>query len=374
MLHIITGLSMGGAERALYKLLSGGLAQGADCAVISLSNGGVYADKIMELGVPVYQLGIKGGVPSPYSVIKLLSVTKKFQPDLIQGWMYHGNMAASVSSLGVKREVPVCWNIRQCIYDIKDEKVLTRFVIYANSWFSSKPSSILFNSYLSKKQHKRLGFKSDQCSVIPNGFDLEVLRPDKSCSESMRAEFGIGVDEFVVGHVGRFHPVKGHKSFITAAVSLSKKVEKLKFLMVGTGVSYSNMEFAKLIPSELSEKFILLGERNDALSVMQAMDVFCQSSIAEAFPNVVGEAMSLGLPCVVTDVGDCKKIIGDSGIVVRRCDNDALINALLEVVGMPRGRLLEMGLNARLRIKERYELSRVISEYKDLYTRLCASP
>jgi glycosyltransferase involved in cell wall biosynthesis len=367
LLHIITGLNTGGAERALYALLAGGLARRFDCAVLSLTDEGTMGAPIAALGVPVYSLGMRAGMPGPGALWRLRHYIRSVRPDMIQGWMYHGNLAASLAARLAPDRPALAWNVRQCLYDLGNEKPLTRQVIRANRVLSRRPDATIYNSRLSREQHERFGFSAEKGVIIPNGFDLSLLRSDPDVGVVVRREFGLDPGGLVVGHVARFHPMKDHAGFLRAAVEVAKHVPQARFLLIGHDVSPDNPELAGIVPIDLRERFIFAGERRDVTRLMQAMDVLCLSSWSEAFPNVLGEAMACGVPCVTTDVGDSASIVGETGFVVPPSDSTALANALITMLKKPPSERRTLGLKARGRIHNHYSLDKVVDLYTLLY-------
>jgi glycosyltransferase involved in cell wall biosynthesis len=370
ILHVATGLSTGGAERALYSLLAGGLANRADTAVVSLRDEGTMGPLVAALGVPVYSMNMASCISGASVIAGLRRIVRSFGPDLIQGWMYHGNLAASAAAWMNQNRAAVAWNIRQCLYDIKVEKPLTRQVIRANRCLSRQADAVIYNSRLAKAHHESFGLAPDRSQVISNGFDLERLRPDPETRMAVRREFNMPKDALVIGHVARFHPMKDHVSFLRAAVTVARQVSNIHFLLAGREVSLQNSALVNIVPLELMERFIFTGERMDVHRLMQAMDIFCLSSWSEAFPNVLGEAMACGTPCVATDVGDCRDIVGDTGILVPPSDSVALAEGLLAMSTMPTANRVGLGLAARTRIEERYALQAVVEQYVELYQKM----
>lgn len=370
ILHIITGLSTGGAERALYNLLNGGLAKYFNTHIISLSNEGTIGPQIKALGVPVTSLGIRGGLPNISALLKLRRIVKEFRPALIQGWMYHGNLAATMACALSQGCPALAWNIRHCLYDLGHEKLVTRQVIRANRFFSSAPAALLYNSCLSRKHHENFGFASSNGRVIPNGTDEQEFRfSDESCKR-VRRELGIPTTSQVVGHVARLHPMKDHPRFLRAAAVIALRYPELHFLLSGRDVSQENKALVQLLPASVHDRFHLLGERRDVSELMAAMDVFCQSSWSEGFPNVLGEAMATGVACVATDVGDSSIIIGDTGVVIPPRDEKALIGGIESILKMPPEVRCQMSVRARTRIEENYSLGSVVKRYAALYKKL----
>lgn len=366
-LHTITGLSTGGAERALYNVLAGGLASEFESTVISLRDRGTFADQIEALGVSVYTLGIRGSLSLPRVIYRLRRLAKEVKPDLIQGWMYHGNLAATLAASGSPTSSRVIWNIRQSLDQISKEKRLTAQVIRGGRAFSRSVDGIIYNSHRSFCQHTHFGFDAQHAHVIPNGFDLDEFRLDPALGQSVRAHLGVPQNALVVGHVARFHPMKDHPNFLRAAVLVAQKNSCAHFILVGKDVGPTNAALSDIIPKNLLDRFVFTGEQNDPASFMQAMDVLCSSSWSEAFPNVIGEAMACALPCVVTDVGDCAVIVDNTGIVVPPSDSQALAEGLLTMLEKSQAERDQLGHAARSRIKGHYALTQVVSRYTELY-------
>ena len=123
--HIITDLDTGGAEIMLYKLLSSLHDEALNSSVISLMGRGKITERIEALGVKVETLDLgQGERPSWQTIKKLRQFMRSFNPDIVQGWMYHGNIAATVAVFlfdPMRRKVKLFWNVRQTLYDINSE-------------------------------------------------------------------------------------------------------------------------------------------------------------------------------------------------------------------------------------------------------------
>jgi len=368
VVHVISGLSTGGAERALYNLLQGGLGTEFDNHVISLNDAGtIIGPQIEALGVPVTALGMNAGKPSITSLSKLRKTIKVLQPDLIQGWMYHGNLAATLARSVASQNVALIWNIRQSLYKIKDNKLLTRQIIRANRFFSNSPDALLYNSQLSQQQHEAFGYAATHGKVIPNGIDLQRFIFSEDSRQRLRAELSIPLEALVIGHVARLHPMKDHSGFLQAAEIIIANYPDVHFVLIGKDVSLDNTDLKQQIPSPMQNNFHLLGERSDVADLMSAMDIFCQSSWSEAFPNVLGEAMAVGVPCVATDVGDSAFILGESGIMVPPRDPTTLSEGLETLLALPFTDLKLLGVQARKRIENKFALDAIVKIYSSCY-------
>lgn len=368
IVHIITGLSTGGAERALYNLLHGGLKDKFDSHVISLSDLGTIGPQIKALGVSVTTLDMPAGRPTLSGVLKLHAAIKEIGPDLIQGWMYHGNLAATLARAMFASNAVLVWNIRQSLYQINNEKRMTRLVIRANGLLSNSSDALLYNSQLSRQQHEALGYADIKGKVIPNGIDIQRFSFSDNARLNLRNELAIPADALVVGHVARLHPMKDHRMFLQAAVDIAQSNTNVHFVLSGRNVSLDNPDLEKIIPDELLERFHLLGERADVAQLMSTMDILVLSSAwGEGFPNVLGEAMAVGVPCIATDVGDSALVIGDCGTVVSPGDKAALISALVAMLALPTRERRQLGEQARRRIEEHFTLAAIVDKYASLY-------
>ena len=146
-----------------------------------------------------------------------MRLTRESGPDLIQGWMYHGNLMATIASAASHGRVPVLWNIRQTIYDLGRERRLTAVVIRQGARLSRYPAAIVYNSITSAEQHEAIGYRTDKRVILPNGFDCEMFHPDPEARSSLRKELGLPVDSVLIGLIARYHPMKDHAGFLKAA-------------------------------------------------------------------------------------------------------------------------------------------------------------
>lgn len=367
---MITGLATGGAEMMLLKLCSRLDRHLFAPSVISLSDKGEVGPFIEALGIPVYTLGMHPSRPSLSGWLRLRKLFSTLRPDLVQGWMYHGNLAAS---LVARNRVPVVWGIRQSLYGLDNERVLTRWVIKLGASMSHRyPRAIVYNSCTSAQQHETFGFGTSRSRNIPNGFDTEDFYPDEYARISVRNELGLDENVVLIGLIGRYHPMKDHRNFLNAAALLGKEFPDVHFLLAGQGADAKNVALGAMIMEfGLSDRVFTLGERRDIPQLNAAFDIASSASAwGEGFANVIGEAMSCGVPCVVTDVGDSAWIVGNTGKVVARRDPIALAAAWKSLILLSRIKRQQLGIQARQRVIENFSLESVVKQYEDLYSTL----
>ena len=373
MLHVITGLGSGGAEMMLYKLLSGMDRKRFACTVVSLTDEGHMAERIRSLGIPVYCLGMKGAASMPRAMVRLIRMMKAEGTQLVQCWMYHADLLGGVA--GWFAGIPVIWGIRQSNFDPVSSKPATIRIMRWCARLSSKiPRRIVCCSDTACLIHKQQGYDAKKMVMIPNGFQTEKYRPDDLVRERTRLALKIPADAVVIGIVGRFDPQKDHKTFIKAAGQVVRRMRGLYFLLCGKGLSADNAELMAWIHEEsVADQCLLLGQRNDLNQLYCAMDVMVSASAyGEGFPNVIGEAMACGVPCVVTDVGDSAAIVGDSGRVVPPRDPEALAAAMHEMLMLSVEERKRLATAARQLIEDNYALPTVVARYQNLYEEVAA--
>src|SRR5882724_3688140 len=351
IIHIINDLSIGGAEMMLYKLLSELNRERFDPVVVSLRNRGLLNRRIESLGVPVYSVAMRLALPTPTSCWRLIRLIRRLKPDLIQGWMYHGNLAAQIAGAFASRTVTVVWNVRQSLHGLNYEKRSTAIVIKLGALLSSLPARVIYNSKSAAAQHGVMGYQLQNGVVIPNGFITKLFTPSLEARRSVRTELGVAEDVLLIGLVGRYHPVKDHENFLRAAALLLRSHPDVQFVLCGEKVNWINPALCSLIDElKLAERVHLLDQRQDMPRITAALDIATSSSRAESFPNVIGEAMSCGVPCVVTDVSDLVWIVGETGRIVPPRNARALADGMRDLVEMgSEGRAI-LGKSARERV------------------------
>jgi glycosyltransferase involved in cell wall biosynthesis len=354
----------------LFKLLSQSDRRCFRHTVLSLMTRGRLGRIIESVGVPVHALGIRQGrMPGPFAIWKLIRRVRTLRPDILQGWMYHGNLAALFAQEVSPGRIPLVWNIRQSIDDIGKEKKFTHLVIRIGALFASRPVRIIYNAGVSRKRHAKLGYPGRKSLVIPNGFDCVRFSPDKTKRIALRFSLGLDNDALLIGLVARFHPVKDHAGFLQAAALLNRRFPEVNFVLAGQGTGPDNAGMTVRIRRlGIDGRVHLLGARNDVPEIMAALDIATTASAwGEAFPNVIGEAMACGIPCVVTDVGDSARVVGETGVVVPPKDPEALAKGWESVLKLSQTDRDLLGRAARGRILNLYSIEKIDLQYETLY-------
>lgn len=371
VLHVISGLGVGGAETALYRLVSGAHEGGNSSythAVVALTPGGAMAQRLRDAGVELVAFDFRKAPVSNF--FGLLSLMRRSRPDIVQTWMYHADMFGGIAArLSGNRNV--IWGIRTSALNAGSSR-FTAVIRQTCAWLSRwVPHTIVCVAEAARRSHVRAGYDAGRMIVVPNGFDLSRLVADKGAVESLRKQCGFEPQQMVIGTLGRFNISKDQHNFVRAAALLAIRHENLRFLMVGRGLDRENTELMRWIDQTgYADRFMLLGERADAPVCLAAMDIFCLSSRNEGFPNVVGEAMAMSVPCVVTDVGDAAIMVADTGVVVPKEDAHALASGIEKILAMSPEELRRLGKKARARIHAEFTAERARERFEALYQRL----
>lgn len=294
---------------------------------------------------------------------KILGTT----PTAISGWMYHGNIVATLLKLFVFRQARCIWCIRAALATYPQLNQRSKAVIVLNAWLSWLPDQILYNSRKSQTDHEDFGYSSKRSALIQNGFDTEQMSPSATDRLHIRSELSIAGDTPVVGLVGRHHFDKDIENYIRAAVLVLKENSNYQFFAIGSGIHYGNQKLATLVPDHLKSKIQLLGPKPNPFLYLNAFDLFVSSSRTESFANAIGEALCAGLPCVATDVGDSATIVKDSGLIVPKENPEALAEGILNILNLPKETLKIMAQKARDRAVSDYNLTKVAETFLQYY-------
>lgn len=353
----------------LFKLLSTMDRRRFECAVISLTDRTELLREFESLGIPVNVVGSRAWYSFPWAFCRLIGQLRKFQPDLVQGWMYHGSFAATCASVFLPTKTPVIWNIRAATVSPQLQRFRTRALIWASRWIANRPAGILNNSRASATFHElEFGYPAQLTKIIPNGFDPTRFKSDDLNRKKIRVDLGVPQDAPLVGLVARLDPSKDHENFLRTADALSKEFPEMYFVLIGTEITKENLAaIFKCGPHMPEGHLIVRPPRADIEVIHQALDIEVLSSRSEGFPNSIGEAMACGVPCVVTDVGDCALLVGDTGRVVAKENPVALAGAIRELVQLSPTDRRQLGQRARQRIIDHFSMEAVCRSYEDYF-------
>lgn len=341
ILLFLGSLRNGGAERQFSQLASGLSGRGHDVRIATVYPGGLHWDRLSERTPEL--LDALFPVRSAFKGTRILNHIRApwvlreriadFEPDIVYSALHQANLMAWLA-VRLCRDVQLVWGIRASADQLNPARAIPFRIC---SLLSKGVPLIIANSRAGQLYHASRGFRPGRWDVVPNGIDLVRFQFSREGRCRVRQEWGIGQQGKLVGIVGRPNAMKAHADFLAAADILSRSRDDVRFVCVGVDEKGA----ASLNLGALSVRgrahVHWAGTRRDMAAVYSALDVLVlPSRYGEGFPNVVGEGMACGVPCVVTDVGDARRIVGDLGMVVPPSQPTRLAGAVEAALGTSR--------------------------------------
>jgi glycosyltransferase involved in cell wall biosynthesis len=358
---LIRSLDYGGAEMQLTVLANGLARAGRSVSVLVFYPNGALRERLSP-DVTVRYLGKRGRWHLMGFLRSLFRVLDEEHPDALYAFLPAATLLACLTRLR-SRKVKLAWGVRASYVDPTRYDWLSRLTYWLEGRFSHCPDLIISNSEAGRRHAVSRGFPDNgRFIVIPNGIDVEHFRPDRGLRAAVRMEWDVLPHEMLVGIVARLDPMKDYPNFLQAAAKLARRERGVRFVSVGTGPE----DYAAILREQarrlgLNEKMIWAGPRGDLPAVYNALDLLVSSSaFGEGFSNVLGEAMACGVPCVATEVGDAREILGDTHTVAPPRNSDALVESIVALLGRLRTDGASLGARARKRIVENYSVEALV--------------
>lgn len=365
VLHVIGSLENGGAEAVLYRIAT--YPSAFEHCIVSLGRPGWYSEILANDGVKVDHLAAETLWGKIRAFDRLMTIARNSRADVIQGWMYRGNIVGGI--VGRLTGQPVVWGVHCSSQDTLSFS--TRKWVYASAalvrWI---PALIINCSTRSREIHRTYGYETVPGEIINNGYDTNVFFPEKEGRERVRAELGIDNDTFLIGTVARWHMQKDQPNLVRAlAILRDRGISGWRCLFVGPQMDRDNATLMRVVNDhDLASKILSIGPRRDIPNIMRALDLHVLPSAgSEAFPNVVAEAMSSGTPCVVTDIGDASYMIGATGWTVPPRAPAELADAIEQALTEfreDRAGWEARELSARARVVEKFTIAPMTRRYE----------
>ena len=372
ILHLITDLDYGGAENFLINLLKQKKIKKYKTLVVVMTSGGLSVQSTIKEGIDVQTLGLRRGQFNPLKAMRLISIIKKFKPDILQTWLYHADLLGTLC-LPFTNVKNMIWNFRCSNMDLSKYSVQSRFVFSLLRFLCKIPSLIVVNSESGRKFHEDAGFKPTSWNIIANGVDTERFKSFNTARKDLCIKLNIPEDSVLIGNIGRFDPMKDYTTLFKAFSLIKKKFKKVRFLLIGRDLNRQNRDLMEMIDVPLArenlfQEISFLPPTEKIHKIIPGLDLFCTSSaFGEGCPNVLLEAMSCCVPCVVTDVGDSKAILKNYGIVVSPKDYKALSGGIEKLLTMDKIGLKQRLRKARQRIVKNFSIEYAESQYLGMY-------
>lgn len=368
VLFLARELAMGGAERQLVQLAVGLAERGHHVEVAVLRSGGALEDDLRQRGVRMHYLSAHG-TGFPNRLRSLLSVVRHQGVDVLHSYLPGQNILAALVR-PMAPSICIVWGVRSSRFAVAAHyNARGRLSYRVEPLLSRLTDLVITNSRAAREGANATRYPPRKTVTIPNGIDAEHFRPDPPAGEATRASLGVPADGSLILTVGRLHPVKGPDVLVEAVGMLGPCHPNWRYLVVGRGrEEYRRFLMRRADDLGVAGTFIWREHEADLRPFYAAADVLCLPSRAEGFPNVVGEAMATGTPCVATDVGAVSEIVGGAGVVVPADDASALAAGIEAGLALPP----ETGEQARARIEDLYSVAAMVERTEEALMRAVA--
>lgn len=302
VVHVITGLRMGGAERHVQRLAT--LGRHAN-RVVALYEDGPVGEELRRAGVPVHLLcprppGDQARSPRPgqlAAILRLTALLRRWRPDVVHVHLLSGQAIGLPAArlAGVPVRVSTEHSVMDGEIEGRPATGGLRLLYRVLERLSSR--TVAVSATTRRRLVRDWGLAGDRIEVIGLGVDLDRMAHRPQERSAARARLGISPGEVVTGAVGRLAPVKRFDVLLRAMIPLLR-TRQYRLVIVGEGELWPAL--AELVHREgLADRVLMTGPRDDLHRLLNAFDVFASTSRAETFGLAVVEALANGLPTVV---------------------------------------------------------------------------
>lgn len=351
----IRSLDIGGAERQFIELVKHIDKSKFDVLVCTMY-GGVQEEIIKAIpNIKYINLEKKGRYDFFEFYKKYKNLLAEFRPEVIYSFLGEMNL---FSYWAKSKHTKLIWGFRASNMDLKKYGKLPQFLFWLQKIYSKKVDKIIANSYASVEFHKKAGFDMNRAVVIHNGIDIDRFKRYENYRKEFRNKFNLNEYDIAIGIVARIDEMKGYPVLAKAMKKILDEYKNIKFFAVGDGDENIKKECERVLKSYNNSRWIWFGKRNDVEKIYSGLDIASSSSsFGEGFSNSIAEAMACEVPCIVTDVGDSKLIVGDYGIVVPPDNVDELYKGIKKMMSLD---IKNLGKKSRKRIIENFSIEKMV--------------
>ncbi len=361
IVHVINSLAVGGSEISLCRILEYANKHSSDKQIVLyLKPERILAVRLEKANVSVIYIG-------SLSWLKRVKLIRQLKPGVIQGWLYQSCLVAFIIAKLSFIKPKLIWSFRNSLHLYNKYSNFKKIQLRILALMSRKVEVVLFNSIVSAKQHRELGFTANY-KVIPNGFQIKSAVTNNSKNDKLLSKFSIPTNGPIALTIARSHVEKGYKELLAAIEIFIKDNSTVNFVFIGSDVEnlfniYPEFESNK----NLINRVYLISEQANIFPFLDIANIVICPSLTESFPNAVGEAMANAIPVISSDVGDASYLVGGTGILVEAGNSIALSKAIEYFFSLTKNERLKLGTNAQLRIKNKFELDNTLLKQYSVY-------
>jgi glycosyltransferase involved in cell wall biosynthesis len=371
LLFVIRDLDHGGAQRQLITLAKGLDKNRFRVSVATFYDGGALRPEIESIeGVQVVPLKKQGRWDWFRCLYNFDRTVRELKPQIVHGYLGAANELCLLARF--RTGARVVWGLRSSHIDFTPYDWVWRWSYRIGAWLSRFADLIIVNSYAGKGDSIGAGYAGERMLVIHNGIDIQRFRPDMAGRYRTRREWGVAAHELLIGLVARLDPMKDHSTFLRAAHLVCNQRNDVRFVCIGNGPAAYKRELQHLAYTlGVNGRLLWIEAFDEIATAYNAMDLAVSTSnCGEGFCNAIGEAMACGIPCVVTDVGDSAKIVGNPEQVVRPRDPQAFATACQRILSLNAAQRATLADRSREIIERNFNLQQLVAKTESSLLRL----
>jgi len=359
VVHVTSSLAMGGAETVLYNLIDKLGSDEFEHHVIYF-HGGYYVQKLQLLDVQLYQIKGAFSLYDPIFFVRLLRCIKKIQPNLINSLLWAANVSSRIA--GTLLRIPVISTFHN---NVEQDGMTRRFFDRLTLPLATKLVAVsdgVARSVLSSDRWT----PAHKMQIIHNGVDVQMIHNKKQNNTITRTAIGLTENNFIIGSVGRFHPVKNYDLLLESFALVAQQHAHVRLVLVGQGQQEQQLrEQAKRLKIEDSVVFVVGKVAYDYYSLF---DCFLITSDKEGISIALLEAMSCSLPCITTHTDSKHAVIdsGHNGLIVPAGDKNKIVQSLCRLI--TNSTLCEkLALSGYETVQKYFSLHLMVDQYRNIF-------
>lgn len=362
ILHLITGLEIGGAEMMLLKTLPK-MQNDFDNRVCCIRGHGPIGLKLENDGVPVYYLNLKN-IFDLSVIFRFKKVIREFEPDILVTYLIHADLFGRIFGR--------IFGMRKIVCSVRVKLVQWKYLplLILDGLTSFFVDHYHFNSQTVANMYLKYFFLAkEKVTVIPNGLEIEKYQVSIDRIAKCK-ELEIPIDVSIIGCVGRLEKQKGQKYLLEAFALFLEENERVFLILIGDGSDKEQLEvLSRKLKIENSTKF--LGNRSDIPEILHVINIFILPSLYEGMSNALMEAMATGLSIIATDIPENKELLGseENGIFVPPYNVFALAKKMSFIL-RNKTYAKKIGVSAKKEAMKRFSLDTIIYNFVSLFKKL----
>ena len=349
-----------------FRNITAGLtARGIELLLVELGSGTAPQWLAQFPGVAYHSLDVMGSRKIFSARKKVVELVQSEKIDILHTHLFYSGLAAAFA----KRQLGSTTFAMMRHHTGVVRMLGSAFHVRADKWMAERAGRVLTVSEAARQYMLDVdGIRRDDIEVVYLGFDFEQMTPNAEKRAATRADFGFTDDDLVIGYVANFASGKGHVQLINAFDEVKRQIPNAKLILAGRGKLKEVEDTVGRLG--LGRRIVFAGWQDDVSLVYNAMDIFVQPSLSEAFSQVLIEAMGCRLPVIATKVGGAAEVIENevNGILIEPDDPQAIAREVIRLAEDKklRSAIAERGMNS---VRERFSAETMVERHLELYER-----